>query len=229
MKHPGPIAGALLLAAATCAAQPPSIPAEETLRYTINWPSGLSLGEGVLEAGRSGGRWNFSLTLDAALPGFAISDRYRGAANDDLCALEAEKDAAHGPRKTREKTAFDYRRGVARRATVGGGKSEIPIGTCARDALGFIFHVRRELAHGRVPPPQTVLFGAPYQVRLEYTGAQVVPVNEKKHEADRVLVYCKGPASKLNFEIFFGRDAARTPLVVRVPFAIGTFSMELAQ
>lgn len=229
MRHPGPIAGALLLAAAIGYAQPPPIPAEETLRYTINWPSGLSLGEGLLNAARSGDRWTFSLTLDAALPGFAVSDRYRSVANAGLCALEAEKDATHGKRRTRERTVFNHRRGIARRVTLKGGKSEIPIDECARDALGFLFHLRRELAHGRVPPPQTVLFGAPYHVRLEYEGAQVVTVNEKPYEADRVVIYGKGPASKFNFEIFFGRDAARTPLVVRVPFAVGIFSMELAR
>lgn len=229
MTRPGPIAVWLLLAAA-CAAQPPSIPVHEDLDYTINWPSGLGLGEGRLEARRSADRWTFTLSLDAALPGFAVSDRYRSSTSLDFCALEAEKDSAHGPRKTREKTTFDYNRGIARRVTAGGGgKTEIPIGGCARDALGFLFHVRSELAHGRVPPPQTVLFGAAYRVRVEYGGAQDIQVNEKNHQADRVTVFCKGPASDVAFEIFFGRDAARTPLLVRAPFAVGTLSMELAR
>lgn len=219
-----------ILMAASAAAQPGAFPAaDEKLEYTVNWPSGLSLGDGRLEARRAGDGWEFHFALDAAVPGFAVADRYRSAVSADLCAVEAEKDATHGRRKTREKTTFDYNKSIARRATAGGGKSEVPIGACARDALGFIFHVRRELGQGRVPPPQAVLFGSPYQVRLEYTGAQTVPVNEKRTQADRVVVYCKGPASDFNFEIFFGRDPARTPLVVRVPLALGTFSMELAQ
>lgn len=232
MMRPGPICGILLVAAAACCAaqSPAGFPAvDEKLDYTVNWPSGLSLGDGRLEARRSGDGWEFVLSLDAAVPGFAASDRYRSIVSGDLCAVEAEKDATHGRRRSREKTTFDYRRNVARRATVGGGKTEIPITGCARDALGFLFHVRRELGQGRVPPPQTVLFGSPYQVRLEYAGVQTVPVNEKKQQADRLVVYLKGPASDLNFEIFFSRDATRTPLVVRVPFSLGTFSMELAR
>lgn len=220
---------AALLLAAAAAAQPGAFPASEKLEYTVNWPSGLSLGDGRLEARRSGEGWEFAFSLDAAVPGFAVSDRYRSVVSGGLCAVEAGKDSTHGPRKTREKTTFDYGKQVARRATAGGGKSEVPIGACARDALGFLFHLRRELGQGRVPPPQTVLFGAPYQVRLEYTGAQTISVNEKRTEADRIVVYCKGPASDFNFEIFFARDAARTPLAVRAPLALGTFSMELAQ
>ena len=40
----------------------------ETLRYSINWPSGLSLGEGQLSSTRTksseGDRWEFSLNLE---------------------------------------------------------------------------------------------------------------------------------------------------------------------
>jgi hypothetical protein len=44
-----------------------------------------------------------------------------------------------------------------------------------------------------------------------------------------VLATLKGPASEITFEMFFARDAARTPLVIRVPLTLGTFSMELAR
>ena len=231
MTRFGLIRGWLAVAAVGLAyAAPPTwFPgADETLSYTVNWPSGLSLGEGRLSARQAGDKWEFDFSLDAAVPGFAVSDRYRSLATADFCSLEFDKDATHGRRKSKEKTTFDYRKGTARRATVGGGKTEIPIGGCARDALDFVFWVRRELSQGRVPPPQTVLFGSSYQVRLEYGGVQTVAVNDKRREADRVAVYSKGPASELNFEVFFARDPARTPLVVRVPFALGIFSMELA-
>jgi hypothetical protein len=224
---------ALMLVLAAAAAPAPQLPAgfpkaDEVLRYSVNWPSGLSLGEGRLEARRSGERWNFDLALDAALPGFAVTDRYHSQASAELCSLEFDKSSVHGARKASEKTVFDYRRGRARRATAGGGRAEIPIAGCARDALDFLFFVRRELGEGRIPPPQTVMVGAAYQVRLEYTGVQTVPVNEKKMRADRIVVFAKGPASDLNFEVFFSLDAARVPVVVRVPFSRGIFSMELA-
>jgi hypothetical protein len=66
-------------------------------------------------------------------------------------------------------------------------------------------------------------------VQLEYKGAEVVKVHGLNAEADRLLVTVKGPASQATFEMFFARDAARTPLVVRVPLSLGTLSLELAR
>jgi hypothetical protein len=78
-----------------------------------------------------------------------------------LCSIELEKEATHGKRKTSERTVFEPQRGVASRQTLGGGgKSEMEIPECPRDALTFLHHVRRELASGRVPPPQTIYLDA---------------------------------------------------------------------
>jgi hypothetical protein len=206
----------------------------ETLHYTVNWPSGLSLGEAHMSASRSqpakgaGERWSFELALDAAVPGFAVADRYRATASPDLCSASFEREFAHGSRKSHERIEFDSHAGLARRETVGGGKSEVSIPPCARDALTFLYYARRELGQGRVPPHEDIFLSAAYRVRLEYTGAQTVKVNDKKSEADRVIATLKGPVSEISFELFFARDAARTPLLIRVPLSLGMFSMELA-
>src|SRR6266545_2882621 len=127
---------------------------DEELRYSISWPSGLGLGEGHLLARRSGAdRWQFELSLEAAVPGFNLTDHYRSSAAGDLCSFEFEKEAIHGSRKVREKTAFDYNKGVATRSTEGVGKSEIQIPACSRDALDYVFYARRELGQGRIPAP----------------------------------------------------------------------------
>lgn len=220
---------ALLLPAGPAAAQSGFPFTSETLHYSVNWPSGLSLGEGNLRAARNSDRWEFEMTLDASIPGFAVHDRYRSAATANLCSLEFEKDLTHGSRRAREKTVFAYGEGIAHRTTLNGGKSEISISDCGRDALDFLFFARRELGQGRVPPAQTVLFGSAYEVRMEYTGLQSVSVNDAKVQADRVTVAFKGPSSDYSFEIFFARDAARTPVVIRAPFALGSFSMELVR
>ena len=216
-----------LVAAAPSGAAFPS--GDEDLHYSVNWPSGLSIGEAHLEAHESAGRWEFQLAVDAAIPGFRVSDRYRSVASGDFCSLEFEKSAAHGNRRTMEKTTIDPKKRVARRWTNGGGRSEIATGPCARDALDFLYFARSELAQGRMPPPQTVLFGAAYELRAEYAGTQVVSVNEKRVEADAVSVAVKGPASDTRFEIFFARDPGRTPVLVRAPLSVGTFSVELVR
>jgi hypothetical protein len=224
---------ALFLACALAPADEPAkaaVPfAAETLHYTVNWPSGLSLGEARMQAAWSGEEWRFEFVLDASIPGYTVRDEFRSIAAKEFCSREFAKNGVHGKRKSDEKTTFDVSRGVAVRQTGGGGgKSEMQFSGCARDALAFLYYMRRELAQGRIPAPQTVYFGAPYQVRLEYGGAQAVRANEKPYTADRVLVSFKGPASQTTFEMFFAQDAARTPVIVRVPLALGSFSMELA-
>lgn len=207
----------------------------EKLIYNINWPSGLSLGEAHLEARRTAVQegstpgWQFEFQIDAAIPGFAVLDHYRSTANADLCAIEFSKDLNHGKRKAREKTTFNAGKGKATRETVGGGKSEIATGACGRDALTFLFHVRRELAQGRLPAAEPVLFGAAYQVNIQYGGTETLRVGDSQIEADRLNVAGKGPASTFAFEALFARDATRTPLLIKVPLAMGVFSMELVR
>jgi hypothetical protein len=103
------------------------------------------------------------------------------------------------------------------------------IPSCARDAIAFVYFARRELGQGRVPPAQKIYFGSEYSVRMDYTGAMTIPVGEKSTVTDHLVIYVKGPKSDFNFEVFYARDAARTPLVIKVPLPVGTLSMELVR
>jgi hypothetical protein len=205
---------------------------DESLRYSINWPSGLSLGEATFSAHHAPAGWSFNSTLSAGIPGFSISDKYQSSATADLCSVSLERTISHGPKKTQEKTTFDQQKGTAQRVTVfpkDGGQSDFDILTCARDAVAFTYFARREMGQGRVAPADKIYLGSAYSVRMEYTGAMTVPVADKPTVTDHVLVYLKGPKADFNFEIFFARDAARTPLVIRIPMSMGTFSMELVR
>jgi hypothetical protein len=46
---------------------------------------------------------------------------------------------------------------------------------------------------------------------------------------DKVVSNVKGPASTVEFEMYFARDPARTPLLVKLPLPIGSISMELVR
>ena len=64
----GSTCGLVLAAAGLFAASPPGVPAgfphaDESLHYTVNWPSGLSLGDASLHSRRSGERWEFEFSL----------------------------------------------------------------------------------------------------------------------------------------------------------------------
>ena len=101
----------------------------EILHYSINWPSGLSLGEATLRADRTGEGtastpgWEFDLNLDASVPGFAIRDQYHSTANLDFCSLQLEKKTARGARKNEERVTFDPNKNTAIRETVRGDKT----------------------------------------------------------------------------------------------------------
>ncbi|HVX67512.1 MAG TPA: DUF3108 domain-containing protein [Bryobacteraceae bacterium] len=220
----------LLAAPALALAWGADAPKEETLRYSINWPSGLSLGEAQLESAPSASGWKLAFVLDAAIPGFTARDRYESQAAGDYCSAEFTKRCTHGKRRIAEKTVFEGASGTALRQTLeGGGSSRLTVPACPHDALAFLYYLRRELANGRLPGPQTVYFGAPYQVRLEFGGLRPVRVNDEPVETERVVASFKGPASNSSVEMYFARDAVRTPVLVRLALQAGTFTMELVR
>jgi hypothetical protein len=209
----------------------------ESLRYSINWPSGLSLGEASLDAARThdqgaakgSEKWNFALDIDASVPGFAVRDHYESIAGPDLCSVQFDKKFVHGSHKAEERITFDQDKNTATRETQGGGKSDISFSACGHDPLAFLQFARNELAGGRLAPQQQVIYGSAYQVRIEFTGSQTIKVADQNVEADRILATIRGPASNLTIELFFSRDNARTPLLAKLPLALGTFSVELVR
>jgi hypothetical protein len=209
----------------------------ETLHYSINWPSGLSLGEATLRSDRtaegtgSATSWDFELSLDASVPGFAIRDQYTSTANPDFCSWQLDKKTARGARMSEERVIFDPNKNTATRETVRGtqiaGTSQLSVPLCARDALTLLQFVRRELAQGRLPSQQPAILGSAYQVRLEYLGTTAIRLGSQQVEADRFRTSIKGPASDLTLEMFFMRDAVRTPVMMKIPLSLATFTVEL--
>jgi hypothetical protein len=245
MKYRFPISSArplmLVLVCGAAFAQPAQKPApkltgfpfqDETLHYSVRWPSGLPLGDVSFTAHRGESGWTFDTAIDAGVPGFAIADKYRSAVTPELCSNSFDRATGHGAKKTREKTTFDQSKRTAHRETilpVNGGKSDIDTQSCARDALAFVYYVRQEMGQGRVAPAQTVYFGSAYPVQLRYTGEMSIKVDDKPQVTDHVVASIKGPKTDVTAEIFFARDPARTPLLVKLPLGTGTFSMELVR
>jgi hypothetical protein len=212
-----------------------TVPTVGTLHYSINWPSGLSLGEATIQSNEgafisglhSYALWDFSLMLDAAIPGFTLRDEYRSQSDDKFCSTQLEKTVTRGARKSSEKVTIDQANKTVHRDTPGGGMSDYTMPECAHDALSFFQFVRQELAQGRLAPSQAVVFGAKYDIQLTYAGGESIKRGDKMVDADRVHVVAKGPKADINADIYFARDPARTPLVAKIPLALGTFSVEL--
>lgn len=208
----------------------------ESLRYAINWPSGVSAGEVTLRsdfthdpaAEKGAGHWAFEMNIDASFPGFPVRDHDQSMGTADLCSTQLDKSAMRGARKTEERVTFDLANHTAVRETLhGGGRSEMQVPPCARDPLAFLAFVRKELAQGRLAPQQSVVFGAIYQLRLTFKGAESIRLADAMVDADHLVAALKGPVSDKTFEMFFARDAARTPVLAKIPSPLGTFSVEL--
>ncbi len=202
----------------------------EALKYSLNMPGGPKLGVGHLTSRKSDAGWSFELGLDAPVPLFEVHDLYTAKANADFCAGEFTKTFQHGKRKGGEKEEVDRSHGTVTRTTLnGGGKSQFSVPDCTRDALTLLMYTRKEMGQGRVPKAQRVLFGGIYDAQLVYTGTENVELGGKTEVTDKVVCTLKGPKSSVQVEILFARDAARTPLVMRLPLAVGSFSLELVR
>ncbi len=139
---------ALLLVAAPIYTFP-----NETLHYSVNWPSGLSLGEATLSASSSRedngpARMHFQFDLDAGVPGFPVSDRFRSAASGSFCSAEFQKTTSQGSKRVDGKETFDPSSGTVTRGS-GSGQSEISANPCGKDALTFLYFVRPWLSSCR--------------------------------------------------------------------------------
>ncbi|MDQ6676711.1 MAG: DUF3108 domain-containing protein [Acidobacteriota bacterium] len=193
----------------------------ESLTYNLIWPSGLSLGEARLT--QNGSLATFD--LDASLPAFGIHDHYTSSSNAAGCTVEFTRETAHGGKKANERirVASD---GRITRETVNGGKTELPFQSCPRDSLALLSYARQS----KLPAPQTVLFGSGYPVRFESGGPQTITVSERPTETEKVICILTLPKiGDYRLEIYFARNASRTPVLIRAPFPLGTFAMELVR
>ena len=217
-----------LLSAETPEAAP--FPSGEVLRYDIVWPSGLRLGEARFTANSNQAGWAFSADISANLPVLAIEDKYESKADFSLCAASFKKVVSHGKKKQNEEITFyqDENRAL-RRNLADSTTQDLTVPPCARDALTYLYSLRQELAQGRVPPPDDFNFGSQYQISVSYVETRAIESGGKTQQADRLLVDVTGGENPINIELFLAQDPARTPLLIRVPFELGTFSLKLAE
>ena len=206
-------------------------PEDERLRYMVAWPSGLGFGSAEFHARQAEPGWRFEMKLQASLPEMEIDDAFRSRANTDLCSSEFQKHVRHGKKRAHELLRFGPT--SVERTNLDTELREdpgtVPVNGCTRDALVFLYHLRRDLASGRIPPATEVFFGAGYRVAMEYAQTRWLAWNGERRLSDEITLEVRGPASKHAFAIHFGRDAARTPLLFRVEFEGEQFTMRLVE
>jgi hypothetical protein len=225
-------AAALLTPALGQAATASAPIADEALDYSINWPSGLALGEAHWKAHNSGTAkapvWDFGFELDAHIPAYALTDSYHATSSAAYCTAKLVKEQQHGARKSGETETVDADTLTATRTpSTGDGVSTFTVPECVKDALSFLFFTRRELLSGRVPAPQTVLLGGRYEVKLTPLGQEKIRSGDKTYDTDKYGCHVQGSGGAVDVDLYFARDAARTPVLARIPLAMGAFLVEL--
>ncbi len=208
-----------------------TLPADEALTYAISWPSGLGVGKADFRARHTDPGWRLRATLRASLPEIEINDVFVSLADDALCSIEFEKHARHGAKRAHESLRFGPT--AVRRINLAGRAGDPagvePAAGCSRDALAFLYHLRRDLAAGRMPSGADIFFGARYRLQLRYAQTRTVVLNGERRIADELLASVRGPASEHSFSVHFGRDEARTPLLFQVEVANARFTMQLLE
>jgi hypothetical protein len=192
------------------------------------WPSGISLGEAHLHSKHSGPNWDFTFNLEVGVPGFPVKDTYRANTDPDYCSISFGRTISHGSHLSEENETVDRdRHAVTRTQSKSGAKTDIPAPACVKDALTYLFYSRFEMGQGRVPAAQDILFGNFHAIRVDYTGAPMITVNGKQVQTDMVTCTIEIGTSRPTFDVYFARDAARTPLRITAPLPVGKLSMEL--
>ena len=215
-------------AAAQQASSPfPPLQQGETLRYRLQWPSGLTLGEATLRAIPSGKEVRLELTVEAGLPQYTLRDTFSAVATqEDLCSLQFRQEISEGARQRVETIEFDL---SARQATHtrGNQTTTMAVPPCPRDPLTFLYYVRREAAAGRPVTSGAVQLKNGVAVQIVPGDQESVSVSGQAKQAEHYVVTYTGPGSARTFHLWLSPDAARAPVRIQAPFSLAVFTAEL--
>lgn len=209
----------------------PPLASGERLIFNLLWPSGITLGEAVLEASGTDQGIRLEATVAADLPQYRIAYTFTSLIDEQLCSIRFSETLREGKNARETSFEFDQRNHLVRR-TRAGQTTESPIPACARDPLALLYHFRKQLAFNQLPVGTLEAVGAfhlgeDYSVRYEPITPETVKLGTKQWEGDRFLVTARGSDGDHSFEMWVRPDTSRTPVAIRVPFSLATFSAEL--
>ncbi len=181
---------------------------------------------GGLESGRDGERRR--ARLFAAGP-IALQPSTRGSARRNSNA-----NLTHGGKRTDDKTTFDQKAGTRDAYdAVPEPAAAAPISTSqpAR-ATRWPSPITRASNWARAgcrTPQQSVLRVGVFGDAWSTPGAENITFGREDRDNRPRARAVKGPKADFQFDIFFARDAARTPLSIRIPLPLGIFTLDLVR
>ncbi|MBI4460204.1 MAG: DUF3108 domain-containing protein [Acidobacteria bacterium] len=200
----------------------------EKLTYRLLWPSGLNLGEAVLEATPSGQETHFRMTVEISLPQFAIRNSTASvAAGEGLCSVRFREETGDGTKQWWEESVeFDQAAHEARR-TRNGETNTASIAECAQDPVTFLYYFRSRLAEGKPLETGTLFRGGSFEVRVRAAGTETVEFRGQSRPAEKFVVSYPSQGQEMSFELWVSTDAERVPVRMRVPSPLAVFTAEL--
>ena len=194
--------------------------------YQLLWPSGVSLGEAVLEASSDGEEIHLQATVEAKLPQHDVHYVFSAVATQELCSLRFQQQISEGSRAWEESFEFDPVTRQVRR-TRNGQSSVTTVPECPRDPLTFLYYFRGQLASGKTPGMEELFLGTTIPLRSEAVAPETVKLGSREWEGDRFLVTYTPPGGEKFFEVWVHPGSARVPVGAKVPLALAIFAAEL--
>ena len=205
---------------------------DESLRYNVNWPSGAEPGRSHLHRAPLRRGLGSGCDRESRRPGFALADKFHSAVDRGalLHRIRARPEPRRPSEPTRRPISISSRQAHrAPRCFRPAAARAISESRPAPATRGVPLLRARRVGPGPRARSAAGVFRAGLFGTLDYTGPQAIAWAGSPDVTDRIHVTVKGPKADFVFDIFFARDAARTPLRIRVPLAPGVFSLELVR
>jgi len=222
-----------------------SLPAAETLSYTIEWRL-IYAGDARLsfqqQKGSAPAAWESTLHLESAglvSRLYKLVDDYRVDMQDQFCATGSVFDAIEGKRHRETKVTFDHNTHKAvyletdllKHVVIKSGDTEIP--PCVSDVIGGLYKMRTvHLEPGQSMQVSLSDGRKSVSAKVEAQEREEVETKAGKFKTIRYEAYIfNGVLFKKNARLQFWMtdDATRLPvqLRARMPFPIGTITFQL--
>jgi hypothetical protein len=223
---------ALLLLLMTALLSPPvraenrPWPEGEKLVFEIFWPSGVSMGEATLEAKSIKDNLYFWAVAEVGLPQGRILYKYSSIASSDLCSREYRQSVERPGKFWEEITKFDADAG---KATVSrdGRSREVTAAKCSRDPLALLYYYRAQAGVGKSASSETLFLGAPLSLKIEAKGKEQIKIKQTQRRGDHYIIMYPSASGDRSLELWLSDSPAQTPIAVRLPLPLATFSAEL--
>jgi hypothetical protein len=219
------------LAAQSASNSWPVLASPEKLNYNLIWPSGISLGEAVLQASRGGNQIRLEATVIADLPQYHVAYTFTSVTTEEFCSIRFRQVLHEGGGTVDDAYEFDQQKHQVRRIR-NGRATTASISDCARDPLALLYFFRQQLALGKMPvgTPEaagTFYLGGEFTARYDAVTPEGTQLGSKEPQGDRFLIRVEGAQAAPSFEVWIRPDPSRAPVAVKIPFSLGEFSAEL--